>query len=184
MCSTDVLDAEERALVVRSQARDEEAFRVLVERHQHHAYGLALRIVRSPDDAEEVAQDAFVRAWKALPGFRGDSRFSTWLHRIVARRALDRAVVLRKRRNREQEMTEAIEALAGTDAGDPSDRLWLEALIATLSESQRAVVSLFYLEDRSVDEVAHALGMPAGTVKTHLRRARAAMRKAWLGKNT
>jgi len=153
---------------------------MLVERHQNHAYALALRIVRSRDDAEEVAQDAFVRAWKALPGFRGDAKFSTWLHRIVAHRALDRAVALRKRRGREQELTDAIEELAGSVSDDPGQRLRLEGVIGSLSESQRAVVTLYYYEDKSVDEVALALGMPTGTVKTHLRRARAALRTAWL----
>src|SRR5262249_60082016 len=86
----------------RAQAGDTGAFRELVERHQASAYTLALRILRSSADAEEVAQDAFVRVWTALPGFRGESTFSTWLYRIVARRAFDRAQVLKNRRAREQ----------------------------------------------------------------------------------
>ncbi len=79
-------------------------------------------------------------------------------------------------------MTDAVEALAGTAADDPAQRLQLEESIATLSESQRAVVTLYYLEERSVDDVAQVLGMPTGTVKTHLRRARAALRALWLDK--
>src|SRR5205814_1896350 len=96
------LEAErERIWIERARTGDAEAFAALVERHRDRAYGLALRIVRSERDAEEVAQDAFVRVWRALPRFRGDSAFSTWLHRIVARQALDRAAQLRSRRSKE-----------------------------------------------------------------------------------
>lgn len=172
----------EHALVARARSGDEEAFRRLVERNQDRAYGLALRIVRSPRDAEEVAQDSFVRAWKALPSFRGEARFSTWLHRIVARCALDRAAALGRRRDREAEMSEAIERFAASDAVDPVRRLEVESLVAGLSAPQRAVVSLFYARDQSVREIARALDMPLGTVKTHLHRARAALRHAWLAK--
>ena len=77
--------------VDRARGGDAGAFRMLVERYRTRVYGLCLRIVRSPADAEEVAQDAFVRAWLALPRFRGESSFSTWIYRIAARRAFDRA---------------------------------------------------------------------------------------------
>jgi RNA polymerase sigma-70 factor (ECF subfamily) len=168
-------------LVARARARDTGAVRLLVERHQDRAYGLALRMLRSPEDAREVAQDAFVKAWLALPGFRGESSFGTWLHRIVARRAIDRAAVLRRRRGRETGV-EAAETLAAAPPGtiDAASALRLERLIANLGEAQRAVVTLFYYEGRSVEQVADMLGMPAGTVKTHLSRARAGLRGAWL----
>src|SRR5258705_10895762 len=78
---------EERALVARAQAGGEEAFRALVEEHRDRAYGLALRIVRSPADAEEVAQDAFVRAWLGLARFRGQAALLDWPHRLVTRTA-------------------------------------------------------------------------------------------------
>ena len=100
---------------------------MLVERHQDRAFGLALRIVRSQVDAEDVAQEAFVRAWQALPRFRGDSTFGTWLHRIVARRALDRAVSLRDRQRREASLE---------DARDLADRM------ASVSRGPEAAVSL------------------------------------------
>ena len=77
--------ADERRLIARAQAGDTAAFRTLVERHQGRAHALALRILRSPSDAEEVAQDAFVRVWTALPGFRGESTFATplrWATRL------------------------------------------------------------------------------------------------------
>ncbi len=168
-------------LVARARARDTGAFRELVERHRARAFGLALRMLRSPADAEEVTQDAFVRAWLALPQFRGESRFSTWLHRIVARRALDRAEVLKRRRGRET-FVEAAEHLAGEpgDTEGAAHAMRLERMVAGLTGAQRAVVTLFYYEGRSVEQVAGILGMPAGTVKTHLSRARAALRESWM----
>jgi RNA polymerase sigma-70 factor (ECF subfamily) len=178
------LDEEERALIGRAQAQDQEAFRLLVERYRDRAYGLALRIVRAAPDAEEVAQNAFVRAWLALPRFRGEARFSTWLYRIVARQAFDRLVMLRRRRERETGI-EAASGRAGPEASTGAGEAWvlahrLERLVGKLSDGQRAAVTLFYYEGRSVEQVAETLGMPTGTVKTHLSRARAALRKAWL----
>ena len=172
--------ADERALVRRSADGDAAAFRVLVDRHRDRAYGLALRIVRSEPDAEEVAQDAFVRAWRAIGEFRGDASFSTWLYRIVWRRALDRAAVLKTRRDREVVLEPegegtAIGAIAEAERDPDPERF--ERMIASLSDAQRAVVTLFYSEDRSVAEVAQALEIPEGTVKTHLSRARAALRR-------
>jgi RNA polymerase sigma-70 factor (ECF subfamily) len=180
--SAEVLPAagEEQALVGRARTGDVEAFRLLVERHAGRVQALALRIVRSASDAEEVAQDAFVRAWLALPSFRGESSFATWLHRIAVRRALDRAETLKLRHTREQGL-EAAETLAAaaSEAQDPRRRK-LERMIAELPPGQRAAVTLYYLEDRAVEQVAMILGVPEGTVKTHLSRARAALRKAWL----
>jgi len=172
--------SEENRLVSRAQAGDTAAFRTLVEGHQARAYTLALRILRSAPDAEEVAQDAFVRVWTALPGFRGESTFGTWLYRIVARRAFDRAQVLRNRRAREQ-ADESLPERAAPEApgGDPLASARLERLLATLSAAQRAAVTLFYYEGKSVEQVAALLEMPENTVKTHLLRARAALRAAW-----
>jgi RNA polymerase sigma-70 factor (ECF subfamily) len=176
----------EAALVSRAREGDGDAFRALVDAYKHRVFGLALRIVRSREEAEEVAQDAFLRAWRALPAFRGDARFSTWLYRIVMRRAMDSAAAIRRRRAREIEID-------GVDAGDMEDTgntggplvedaraRRLEALIARLPEGQRTVVTLYYYQDRSIEEVARALSIPDGTVKTHLHRARAALRAALL----
>ena len=174
--------AEDRELVRRAQGGDEAAFRRLVERHGDRAHALALRILRSASDAEEVAQDAFVRAWRALPRFRGDSAFSSWLYRIVARRAFDRAAVLKGRRAREADIERAEDVPVAAPALDQEAReraRRLERLLAELAEVPRTVVTLYYFQDRSVEEVARTLRMPENTVKTHLSRARAALRIAW-----
>ena len=171
--------ADERRLIARAQAGDTAAFRTLVERHQSRAHALALRILHSAPDAEEVAQDAFVRVWTALPGFRGESTFSTWLYRIVARRAFDRAQILKNRRTRERQDEHLPERAAPERSEDTLRTAKLQELIAGLTPAQRAAVALYYYENRSVEEVAHVLGMPENTVKTHLLRARTALRAAW-----
>jgi RNA polymerase sigma-70 factor, ECF subfamily len=184
----DAQEALVRSLVERARGGDQAAFRELVVRHQDRAYALALRITRSPADAEEVAQDAFVRAWLALARFRGESSFATWLHRIVARRALDRSSGLRARRGREVQVEEA-ESLpdprSGLPGAAPGDLeaatrgRRLERLVTRLPAAQRMAVTLYYYEDRSVEQAAAILRMPENTVKTHLARARAALRAAW-----
>lgn len=172
--------ADERRLIAQAQSGDTAAFRTLVERHQARAYTLALRILRSSSDAEEVAQDAFVRVWSALPGFRGESTFGTWLYRIVARRAFDRAQVLKNRRAREQAEAKLPEPAAPVVEDEDTLRsAKLQGMIEQLSPAQRSVVTMFYYEGRSVEQVAAMLAMPENTVKTHLLRARAALRTAW-----
>jgi RNA polymerase sigma-70 factor (ECF subfamily) len=180
--------AEESEWIERAQSGDTEAFRRLVERHRDRAYGLALRILGSAPDAEEVAQDAFVRVWRALPEFRGEARFGTWLHRIVVHCAYD-AAARRRRRGEKEESLDALQERRGVEApgtagasadADPAEgrARRLGRMLEGLTDVQRAVVTLFYYEDRSVEEVARVLELPANTVKTHLHRARAALRAA------
>lgn len=172
--------AEERRLIARAKGGDRAAFRELVEAHRARAYALALRILRSAEDAEEVAQDSFVRVWTALPGFRGESSFGTWLYRIVARRAFDRAQVMKHRRSREQAQEQLPEPAAPEREDEDALRAaLLQRLVAELSPAQRSVVTMFYFEGRSVEQVSVVLAMPENTVKTHLLRARAALRAAW-----
>lgn len=177
-------------LVARAQAGDEAAFRALVEMHQDRAFGLALRIVGRAEDAEEVAQDAFVRAWRALATFRGEAAFGTWLHRIVSRLALDRRARITARARNEEPVESPPDApadlagAAGLDGGaggagaGGADAVRLDRLLDRLSAQARAAVVLYYYEDRSVAEVAAALAAPEGTVKTLLSRARATLRAA------
>jgi RNA polymerase sigma-70 factor (ECF subfamily) len=171
----------EATLLERCRAGDERAFETMVERHQDRAYALALRIVRSESDAEEIAQDAFVKAWAGIRDFRGESAFGTWLHRIVVRRALDRAEVLRARGKREERLEpegagERATAVVTETGSSDSRRLarWMDALPPV----QRAALSLHYYEDHSVTEIAAMLDIPEGTVKTHMNRGRAALRQA------
>ena len=174
----------ERLWVERARAGDTAAFRCLVDRHRDRAYGLALRILRSAPDAEEVAQDAFVRVWRALPRFRGESAFATWLYRIVARQAFDRAARLKSRRAREASLDDEVlewpDPNAGADEAARARARRLEGLIDGLTEVQKTVLTLYYIQDHSVEEVAKILTMPENTVKTHLSRSRAALRAGWM----
>jgi RNA polymerase sigma-70 factor (ECF subfamily) len=175
---------DEGSLLARCRGGDTRAFEVLVQRYQDRAYGLALRLLRSAPDAEEVTQDAFVRAWRSLADFRGDSSFGTWLYRIVWRRSVDRAATLRTRKQREEpldappdhEHGRAEIAVAVAESPSGTDESEWMLLTGGLSEPQRAVVTLFYYEDMALKDVARVLEMPEGTVKTHLSRARAALR--------
>ena len=169
---------DESRLVERARGGDAEAFRDLVERYQDRVFTLARRMVGEREEAEEVAQDAFLRAWRALPRFRGDARFSTWLYRITYRRACDAAASLRSRRRRERDLETAGAIADPAPAAGPRGGEALERLIASLPEDQRASITLFYYQDRSLAEAARILGMPEGTVKTHLHRARASLRRA------
>lgn len=168
--------------VQRAQRGDTAAFRELVDRHRDRIYGLALRMLRSANDAEEVAQDAFVRAWRALPRFRGDAAFATWLYRITVRLTADRAALLGRRRGREAPLDDprAAAAEAPEDRRPHDESARIDALMERLTMVQRAVVTLYYYQDRSVEDVARLLAMPENTVKTHLSRARGALRTGWL----
>jgi RNA polymerase sigma-70 factor (ECF subfamily) len=176
--------AEETGWIDRARSGDMEAFRRLIERHQDRAFGLALRILGVEADAEEAAQDAFLRAWRALPEFRGEARFGTWLHRIVLRCAYDAAARRGRRSAREVSLEAMAEGSGVEPAGPPGpdpaaagDRArTLGRLLERLPEVQRAAIVLYYYEDRSIEEVARVLDLPANTVKTHLHRARAALR--------
>jgi len=176
------LRREEEAEWVRAARHgSHDAFRRLVDRYGDQAYETALRIVGRREEAEEAAQDAFLRAWRALPGFREEARFSTWLYRIVTRRALDAARGLRTRSEREAPVEpEVIEAHAAPGGPAPEASLRrLRSLLGGLEPVPRAVVTLFYLRDLPVREIAEILEMPEGTVKTHLHRSRAELRRSW-----
>jgi RNA polymerase sigma-70 factor (ECF subfamily) len=175
-------------LIARVLAGDQASYETLVTRYRDYVYTIAVRIVGNDEDAEDVAQEAFVRAYRALPRFRGDSKFSSWLYRIATNRALTH---LKKRRRRA--VTVDIEAGPHIEAGaiddgrrdetspelavrDEEFRRAVRAAVLELPEQYRVVVTLFYLEERSYKEVAATLGIPMGTLKTHLHRARALLR--------
>lgn len=179
--SSDDLDT--TAWVRRAQGGDPQAFRMLVDVHRDRVYSLALRILTDAATAEEAAQDAFVKAWRALPSFRGDSRFSTWIYRITYRTALDHRQVRRRVEAHEVKFDREEFSPPEPVATAPSNvwglRLRLERLLTLLEEKQRTCLTLHYLGEQSVAEIAEILDIPTGTVKTHLRRGRQALRKLW-----
>lgn len=183
-------DLDDLELVARVLAGDTDAYAALVDRHRDLVYTVALRIAGNETDAEDIAQEAFVRAYKALGAFRGDSKFSSWLYRITVNRALGHI----KRRMRApfveadaDDLRETGRAAAPTGESpleallDEEFRLRVRQAIAELPPRYRAVVTLYHLEERSYKEAAAILGLPIGTVKTHLHRARAMLRKILAG---
>ena len=152
--------------------QDARAFELLLRRFQGKVFRLAMSYVRSAADAEDLAQEVLVRLWKALPLYDGRASFSTWIYAIARNACLSE---LRKRRSRPVAVSDPLEprrAEGPTPAPASDHRLDCATLLETLPETQRQVVRLFYLEDRSYDEVSVLLAMPVNTVRSHLHRAR------------
>jgi RNA polymerase sigma-70 factor (ECF subfamily) len=172
------MDADE-ILVRRAQRGDRYAFERLVEGHQHRLYTLAARVLGSREDADDAVQEALVRAWLALPRFRGDARFSTWLYRIVVNAAHD---VRAKRR--------AVPVEDPPDLADPRDRFAeqelsgeLQRALDALDESYRVAVVLYDVLGCSYAEIAEMTGVAEGTVKSRIFRGRSEL-AARLGTHT
>ena len=122
-------------------------------------------MVVSHDDTDDLLQNTFLKAWNNIEHFRGDAKLSTWLYRIAYNLFLDYA-----RTAKPTAPAEAIPEAAASASAD--ERMDITAALALLSTQERAVVSLFYIEDRTVEDVARILSMPQGTVKSHLARSR------------
>jgi RNA polymerase sigma-70 factor (ECF subfamily) len=155
---------------------DPRAFEALVIAHQHRVFGVALRMLGNRAEAEEVAQEVFLRVHQAIDGFRGEAKLSTWLYAIASRLCLNRLASGERRIAREGE--EALERLASGD-DDPADTLErseletaLHRAIAELPDDRRLVVVLRDLEGLSYEEIAAALDVPLNTVRSRLHRAR------------
>lgn len=177
--------ASEAELVQRAQAGDTRAFAVLVAEHQRFVYNLALSTLGDPHEAENIAQEAFVRAWLALPRFRQQAQFRTWLYRIVTNLCYTHLPRLRRELTSlsETELAAADppdESLADLAAGVEADdrRIFLHRQIEALPESYRLLITLRYQQELSYEEIANVTSLPLGTVKTGLFRARAQLRQA------
>lgn len=171
---------DEKAAVHRARGGDQAAFAQLVEAYQGPVYRLGLRMGLSPADAEEAAQNAFIAAWRGLPQFRGESKFSTWLYRLASNAAVD---VLRREKKYEHQAD--VEELRQADEG-PSPQEQLERqetrqtvrrCLAALPLEYRQVLVLRYLQQMRYQEIAEALGLPEGTVKSRINRAKAQLKE-------
>ena len=187
------------ALVRKAQQGDETAFGVLVETYERFVYHTALRVLRmcggSPGDGEDVAQTAFLKAWRSLPSFRGDCAFSTWLYRITVNCARDHCrmqsrhptVSLTHLDDEEEEVPIDIPVTEGdTVPEDVMERKetvrQVRSAIQALPEDMRAVILLRDIEELSYADIAHLLHLEVGTVKSRLNRARNTLKEALLGK--
>lgn len=183
----------QQELVARAKAGDSDAFAQLLEENQDRVYSLALRMVNDPEDAADLAQEAFLSAWRGLEKFQGDAAFSTWLYRLTSNLCID---FLRKEKRKRAagtilylDDTEDEEASIDLPdySADPHRQLEQTEVreqiaqgMAALSPEHRQILSLREISGLSYAEIADVLGMEEGTVKSRIARARNALRKKLL----
>lgn len=184
--------AEERAVVERVLAGDTEEYRVLVDRYQHRALAVAIGIVGNRDDAEDLVQHSFLKAYSNLASFRGQSSFYTWLYRILYNLSIDLSRKAYRRSEMQVEEGVSIEAIASRVGGDPEQYMghvvgpeeafnraemreaFSEAL-EELSPEHRSVLMLREIEGLSYAEISETVGCTKGTVMSRLHHARKRM---------
>lgn len=184
----------EQILLERSKAGDVAAFELLIEAYQKKIFNLAFRMVGNYDDAGDLAQEALIRIFKSIAGFKGQSTFSTWIYRITTNVCLDE---IRKRKNRKVlSLDEEIHAEDGemqrqimSDDPLPDEIVEREELqrivgdaIGNLPEEQRLVITLRDIQGLSYEEISEVLDCPSGTVKSRINRARLALKNSLLAK--
>jgi RNA polymerase sigma-70 factor (ECF subfamily) len=153
-----------------------EAFQELLARYRKKALALAYQMLGNSEDAEDVAQEAFVKVFQALRGFRGQAAFSTWLYRIVANLCLAR---IRARRPCARLDEEAAAGAEEVSSGQVAEALVTRQVLAKLNPGLRAVLLLREQGELSYQEIAAALGLPLGTVRSRLSKARLTFREIW-----
>jgi RNA polymerase sigma-70 factor, ECF subfamily len=184
---------DDRELVDAARAGDRNAFRTLFERYQRRAYALAFGVVRNPDDALDVVQDAFIKAHRYLDKFEGTSSFYTWLYRIVMNLAIDhlrknrrsKAVDFNDQTVREDDgrvgEDDLLPRILGANPGralqDKQIRERIDQALSELSENHRAVLIMRELEGLSYEEMAQVMGCSKGTIMSRLFHARKNMQK-------
>ena len=166
-------------LVARALRNDERAFRDLIQRHHAMAYAAVRAVLGDRDEVQDVMQTVYLKAYQGLAGFRGDARFSTWLYQIARREALD---VSSRRRVETVDVADieiAADARHSADAAthERSDREWLASALGELDETQRTAIELRYMAEKSYEEIAEIMGLPIGTVKTHVHRGKTEMKR-------
>jgi RNA polymerase sigma-70 factor (ECF subfamily) len=177
------MQLDERQLVKKAKNGDTQAFGELVIKHQVFAYNLALRALGNPDEAQDATQEAFLKVWQALPGFREESQFRTWLYRIVINQCYNRRPMLKRE-------VAAISLEPGDDwissefngpeslAVVSERKALLQKAVDELPSSYRLMVMLRFQQDLAYEEIASVMNLPLGTVKTGLFRARALLRQS------
>ncbi|WP_378177061.1 RNA polymerase sigma factor [Aquimarina sp. SS2-1] len=156
---------------------DTNAFSILVQRYQSMVYTVVYRMLRNKEEAEEVAQDTFVKAYKSLVNYRGEAKFSTWLYTIAYRKSLDAI-----KKNKRYIVTELIEEITEGEIGMVQDALsYLQEKerkqvvaesILKLPEEEAAIITLYYFEEKSIKEIKDIVGLTEDNIKIKLYRSR------------
>jgi len=167
----------DQQLIDQTLKGDSRAFGELVEKYQGYVFTIVLRMVKVREEAEEVAQDTFLKAYESLSSFRGESKFSSWLYSIAYRKALDRL-----RKNKKYKAVELLEDITESDAGvldnalkqleDKERKAQIQQCIMKLSEVDAALVTLYYFEEQSVKEIAVVTNLSEENIKVKLYRGR------------
>ena len=152
------------------------AYRDLVSRHKDYAFTIALRILGNREDAEEAAQDAFVRTFKALAGFNREAKFTTWFYRVAMNAALN---IQQKKKLMTENIDDVRTDATGFQGSDAPDNLkrkeqkyYINLAMKQLSPDDVTMIGLFYLKEQSLEEIADIVGIETNTVKVKLHRAR------------
>lgn len=177
----------EMELVRAAAAGDSDAFGELVRQYENKVYHLALRMCADEEDAADVAQEAFLSAWRGLPNFRGDSGFATWLYRLTSNAAIDHLRRVKKQRG-DVSLDDEETAFDAVDSGptphQAAESRELERAVAEglrlLSDEHRSVLVLREVRLLSYEEIARVLQLDLGTVKSRISRARNSLRKILL----
>lgn len=186
MRTSTLVEAPDAELVRQTLCGRTDAYNDLVVRYQRQVYNLAYRMLGNAEDAGDLVQDTFLRAYSALGSFRQDASFLTWLYKIASNLCIDH---LRSRKSRgalslDVEREEGREPASEVRSEAPEDcavrgsvQEVVQRAVMNLPEKYRIVIVLRHMQDMSVEEIANTLDLPAGTVKTHLFRAREMLRE-------
>jgi RNA polymerase sigma-70 factor (ECF subfamily) len=176
----------DRALVERVQRGDKRAFDLLVRKYQHRVIGLVSRYVRSHAECEDIAQESFIRAWRAMDSFRGDSAFYTWLYKIAVNTAKNHLVAMSRRPPADDVDVDGATFTASAermqDNATPEHEMMRQEIeqsvfstVQALPEELRMAITLREVDGLSYDEIARAMDCPIGTVRSRIFRAREAI---------
>jgi len=186
----DILSDDDSALVSDARNGDMGAFEKLVAKYEGKVFGIAFQMLASRDDARDAAQEAFIKAWRSLRGFRGDSKFTTWLYRIANNVCLD---FLRRRGRYELSLDDGIdgdgesktrEIPADFDVGEAVEnaefRSFVRKAVDGLPEQHRTMIVMRDMQQLSYTEISELLNLPEGTVKSRINRARKYLRDIFI----
>ena len=168
-------DESDRELVRKAKRGRTDAFSILVQRHQHLVYNLAYRYMRDPMLAEDMAQEAFLKGFRLLKGFRGDCTFSTWMYRVTSSVCLSE-IARRKKRGEVQLETHHGGSYEDGKAEARDAAEIIRSCVTRLPERYATIVTMYYLKEMPYEEIAAAMKIPIGTLKTWMFRARKELR--------
>ena len=177
----DMGESDDYIYITRVQNGDRDCYAFLVNKYKNMAYTIAFKIMHNTEDAEDAAQEAFIKAYEQLRGFKKESKFSTWLYTIVYRTALynlrRKAVNNQKELNAFQNQTSDTYSTSDTKIEYEDHQQIIKAAINRLPETESLIITLFYINESSIAEIKQITGLSEGNIKVKLFRARKKLKK-------